>query len=101
MSSGSTAKHIARYIAFVALVYTIAIITVGSLLGYIDLTSLERVTTLWPVPLVALGFSAIVTLASMWQPGDTSGSIYFIPTVTHVALLLMGVILTVSELWHR
>ena len=92
-------KPIAAYIAIVSLVYIFAFLTAGFAVGYLDVSSSDAILAMWPIPLAALGLSAFVTLGTIWRYGDDTGSIYFLPTVIHGALLLIGVIHALSELW--
>ena len=75
--------------------------TLSALLGDIDVSAPAQLVRFWPVPVIAFGLSVFVTFSAIWRFGDATGTIYFIPTVLHVALILVAVIFTVSELWHR
>jgi hypothetical protein len=94
-------KPIAMYIAIVAFVYVLAVLAAGFVLGELDVSSIDKILAMWPIPVAALGISAFGTLIMIWRFGDQTGSIYFLPTVMHVFLLLVGVIGILSELWRR
>ena len=76
-----------RYYAAVASLYFATFLAVAFFAGGLaqDLTSLR----LWSLPFMGAGMGLFVTAAAIARFGNAGGSIFFVPTVLHVTLLLI------------
>ena len=67
--------------------------------GGLNVTSVEFLVSRWWILLPgAIAIALLGTLWPMWRFGDAGGSRYFLPTVTHVAILLILAIGVAKEL---
>ena len=80
---------IARYVVIVTMVYLVAVLTVIALVGDMSFGDPNDWKRLWPIPLAAIGISYLGTASVIARFGNATGSVYFLPTVVHAAVILV------------
>jgi hypothetical protein len=82
------------------MVYIVAFVAAIALAGDLTSDSPKDLIRLWPVLLGAIAIAYLGTTSIIARFGNATGSIYFLPTVAHAAMILVLVIVVAFGLWR-